>query len=415
MRARFIRRACASCLPNSGGRVFSVSRIFAVSFFLLIASAFSVMAQSLTTTFAGGNGQNGNMFDVDVLASPITITAFDIHNRFPGQQTVQIWYRAGSYTASPNSSAGWTLHATVAVAANGDGQATNVPIPPLALNANQNYGFYINSTGNLRYTSGTALGAVYVSDANLRIRQGIGKAANFGTSWSPRIWNGTIYYTVVIPPQADAGLDQTVLSGANVQLDGTASQPAGQVSYSWTQLSGTPVALTGVTTAQPSFTAAQPANGAVSETLVFQLTVTDASGQTSTDTVQITVMAVAVLSANKSVMVFSEDGSDCSDPTASSPDVPENPAAIPGACIEYTIAVQNTGPVPAQAVNLTDALPTSLTLVDAFRSGWIETAPAPDSFAFNAGCSGGSCNVEVQNGIVPANATATITIRATIN
>ncbi|MGY6535543.1 MAG: hypothetical protein ACXIVG_09390 [Pararhodobacter sp.] len=124
--------------------------------------------------------------------------------------------------------------------------------------------------------------------------------------------------------------------------------------------------------------------------------------------------ALADLEAEKDVMVFSEDGSACNDPSASPPTEPENPAAIPGACIQYTISVQNTGPVAAQAVNLTDALPASLTLVNAVLNGWDETGP---DFAFNfiPGCSGGTCGVEVQNGIIPANTTATLTIRATIN
>lgn len=124
--------------------------------------------------------------------------------------------------------------------------------------------------------------------------------------------------------------------------------------------------------------------------------------------------ALAELEAEKEVMVFSEDGTGCGDLTALPPIEPENPAAIPGACIQYTITVQNTGPVAAQAVNLTDALPASLTLVNAVRNGWIDTDP---EFAFNftPGCSGGTCSVEVQNGIIPANTTATLTIRATIN
>lgn len=122
--------------------------------------------------------------------------------------------------------------------------------------------------------------------------------------------------------------------------------------------------------------------------------------------------AEAELEAEKDVMVFSEDGSGCNDPAATPPTEPEHPAAIPGACVQYTITVRNTGPVAAQAINLTDALPASLTLVNAFRNDWDDTNP---DFAFNTGCSGGTCGVEVQNGIIPANTTATITIRATIN
>jgi uncharacterized repeat protein (TIGR01451 family) len=142
--------------------------------------------------------------------------------------------------------------------------------------------------------------------------------------------------------------------------------------------------------------------------------VTDAFGLSHVDTVTITLQWAPVLTAQKTVIVFSEDGSGCADANATPPADPVNPAAIPGACMQYTISVQNTGPAAAQAVNLTDTLPANLTLINAFRNAWVETDP---SFAFNftPGCSDGTCSVEVENGIIPANATTTITIRATVN
>jgi hypothetical protein len=56
----------------------------------------------------------------------------------------------------------------------------------------------------------------------------------------------------VVAPAADAGVDQTVLRGRVVALDGSRSQTA--ESYSWRQVSGPAVTLTGATTARPSFT-----------------------------------------------------------------------------------------------------------------------------------------------------------------
>ncbi len=88
------------------------------------------------------------------------------------------------------------------------------------------------------------------------------------------------------PPVAIAGANQTVSGGSTVTLDGSASvSPSGDtLTYSWVQTGGTPVMLSGANTATPTFTAPKE-----SATLVFELTVTDSSGQTATDTVVITV------------------------------------------------------------------------------------------------------------------------------
>src|SRR5262249_9697060 len=49
----------------------------------------------LTTTFAGGNGQNGNMFNITALQN-VTITHFDGHMA-SGTQDWTIYYRPGSF------------------------------------------------------------------------------------------------------------------------------------------------------------------------------------------------------------------------------------------------------------------------------------------------------------------------------
>jgi len=80
------------------------------------------------------------------------------------------------------------------------------------------------------------------------------------------------------PPQANAGLDQTVNEGIVVTLDGTRSIDidGSIVSYSWKQTSGMGVTLSDPTSIQPNFKA--PDVGREGAALTFDLTVTDTGG-----------------------------------------------------------------------------------------------------------------------------------------
>ena len=108
----------------------------------------------------------------------------------------------------------------------------------------------------------------------------------------------TVTITITSPIKglvAEAGDNRTVASGATVQLDGSGStsDSRGTISYDWERTSGSggAVTLTGASTGQPSFTADTLIDGAEDVTHVFTLTVMDSAGDTSTDTVTITVAA----------------------------------------------------------------------------------------------------------------------------
>ncbi len=91
------------------------------------------------------------------------------------------------------------------------------------------------------------------------------------------------------PPTANAGQDQNVVEDTPVALSGTATAGSSAVaSVAWTQTSGPAVALSGASTDTPSFTAPKaPIQGTVS--LAFLYTVTDANGQTGSDSVSVVV------------------------------------------------------------------------------------------------------------------------------
>lgn len=224
-------------------------------------------------------------------------------------------------------------------------------------------------------------------------------------------------YLLNPPVAANAGEDAFAFAGLTFALDGSASTGFGGTTssgsiatYLWEQINipagGTTVTLTGANTAQASFTPSQPIGG-TSEVLTFRLTVTDGFGVQTTDDVTITLQGMANLVANKTARVFSQDGSGCDDFAATPPPEPVLPAPIPGACVEYTISVENSGPVAATAIELTDNLPAEVSFIAAETAGWT---------ARMLTITGNS--VAVTDGVIAAGATgaaaATITIRALV-
>lgn len=167
---------------------------------LFILLGFSIaQAASLTTTFAGGNGQDGNMFEISAINS-VTIRSFD--GNLDGDDNYEIYYKVGTYTGFEDAPGAWTLIGTATnVISNGDGIATPIPIDiNVTIPQGETYSFYITSDGigeGVNYTDGTAEHLVYVSDANIEIREGLGVEYSFGDTYSPRVWNGTVYYDLI--------------------------------------------------------------------------------------------------------------------------------------------------------------------------------------------------------------------------
>ncbi len=169
--------------------------------FTLTVTNGSTGSGSITTTFAGTTTQSGNMFDVTAVSGALTITKFDL-NLADAAGTVSIpvnvYYKSGTYVGSEATSSAWTLLNSYTVTSAGLGNATPMPVDSLTIPAGQVYGLYITRTdGNyLTYTSG----ANTYSDANSKVTLGAGLAYPFGTLYTPRTWNGTIYYTTGTAP-----------------------------------------------------------------------------------------------------------------------------------------------------------------------------------------------------------------------
>ncbi|MEM7187739.1 MAG: hypothetical protein AAF466_13890, partial [Bacteroidota bacterium] len=66
---------------------------------------------SLETTFAGGNGNFGNMFDMNALTD-LTIDSFDIHGDTGATFDVEVYAKSGTYVGFETDPGAWTLIGT---------------------------------------------------------------------------------------------------------------------------------------------------------------------------------------------------------------------------------------------------------------------------------------------------------------
>lgn len=171
--------------------------------FVFVSLAFSsseISAQSLTTTSSSNNFSNGNMFDVSNNGtSSITITGFsqNFHQYIPDVTSFEVYTRSGGLTTS---SSGWSLrNSTGSFTPQSRGTLTQLSFTSpvsITINAGETTGLYLRSDRNNAYTNGTSVGAIAATNSNLTIYEGYGVSVLFGVFYSPRIWNGTIFYSV---------------------------------------------------------------------------------------------------------------------------------------------------------------------------------------------------------------------------
>jgi len=182
----------ASCDNVGSSGIFGYGRINA-------AKAMQRSARkSVGTTWAGGNGQHGAMFDVTCLNSAgITLTAFDFNDRSGGPADLEIWYVTAktSYVGKETNQALWTLLGSqTSLATAPVGYPTGINIGGLNLTSGQTCGIYVTRTdgSSLSYTNGPTRA---YENPDLRIEnRGVGKTYPFGTTFPNRVWNGSVHY-----------------------------------------------------------------------------------------------------------------------------------------------------------------------------------------------------------------------------
>lgn len=151
--------------------------------------------ESTTTTYAGGNGFDGNMFDV---TSDYDIVVNHLSGNINGTGYMKIYYHPGTFVGTETTPSAWTLIDSVMTTSVLPNAPTPIPINfNLEIAAGQTMAFYVTGTAtgaDVNYTDGTAVGNVFVDDGIISIKEGTGQGYPFQSPITTRIWNGTIDY-----------------------------------------------------------------------------------------------------------------------------------------------------------------------------------------------------------------------------
>lgn len=167
-------------------------------------------AASLTTLFTSNNGGSSLWtvyFDMTVV-NPITVTSFDINTSLAAGSTMSIdvymTAAGGTYVGNTSNAGVWSLMGSGGGTTAGQDLPSNMNVSDFTINPGT-YGMAIRYMGGgPRYTNGNGSNQFY-SNADLSLNLGAARSTTAGpfsggSLFSPRVWNGTIYYDVVPEP-----------------------------------------------------------------------------------------------------------------------------------------------------------------------------------------------------------------------
>mmetsp|Transcript_16425 Transcript_16425/g.37654 ORF Transcript_16425/g.37654 Transcript_16425/m.37654 type:complete len:243 (-) Transcript_16425:426-1154(-) len=160
----------------------------------------STGGRRLETTFDGGSGQDGIMFDV-LPKHSLRIKGLDLHLADTNETSVQIYTKEGSFSGFENQRDEWALVAKLNVFGKGLNVATKAVLKGgnmIHLKKGILQAFYIvvDQGRGLRYTQGNGVGMPVSSNENLAVFEGVGVSSEFGSLFPDRVWNGALHYEV---------------------------------------------------------------------------------------------------------------------------------------------------------------------------------------------------------------------------
>ena len=179
-----------------------VSAAFAVSFSIGTANALS-----LSTGFGGppGSATSGGMFDIIVDGQDLTMTAVGANIQTdPG---ASVFIRQGSFVGNEFSAAGWTqIFSDPSFVGAGNDVESVIDVNDFGLLAGQTYGIAIFVPDRMESATGTGLGNVAATNADLSILEGSMVGSNFGSEFTGGFISAavtvetTIYYDKAVVP-----------------------------------------------------------------------------------------------------------------------------------------------------------------------------------------------------------------------
>ena len=199
--------------------------------FLGLALSLIINAQTqgvLQTTLSANNGYNGAMFVLlNTSNNYISIDGFDaLLSDSLSSYPVAIFYRMNRYAGYETDSAPWVLLQNDTVTSMGNGALTHITLnTPKVFAPNDSLAFYIStpSAYGLKYSDGDSI----FSNADISFIPGAGKNAYFGSNtFSPRMWNGNIYYHLIGDQQV-VSADTSICEGDSVLLQVSAQEEQG--------------------------------------------------------------------------------------------------------------------------------------------------------------------------------------------
>ncbi|KAL3925848.1 MAG: hypothetical protein SGILL_000130 [Bacillariaceae sp.] len=150
--------------------------------------------RSVSTTFVGGNGAGGAMFNI-FAKKRIVLRTLHLHLDGEGPAVVELWLRTGTHVNYEKKPWMWQRLVVAPVDRNGRGKKSALEVGKITLNANTLYSVYIVVLhGKFRYTNGEGVGRVVIENNHLSLFEGVGLSAPFNNVFKDRVWNGIVFY-----------------------------------------------------------------------------------------------------------------------------------------------------------------------------------------------------------------------------
>ena len=166
------------------------------------------------------NGSAGIMFDITNQGSnTLTITQFG-PSIDAGTWPMEVYYttNTGSFSGLENNPGAWTMAGSQLVMSTTPAVGTAIPGFGITIPAGQTRGIYITSSSGIpiNYTDGNR----QISDGTLQVSStpGVGKTHPFGTTFSPRSYNGFVKYSI---PSSNAAVQLSGIPSGETYPIGT--------------------------------------------------------------------------------------------------------------------------------------------------------------------------------------------------